>query len=83
MTKRIGLRVECAPGPRGEATPQAFSIGDSRVETAAVLDCWPSRDHEYFKVTGKDGGLYILRHDLATGEWELILSEWSGKETAS
>jgi hypothetical protein len=32
-----------------------------------------SPDHRYFKVRGNDGGIYIIRHDVASGAWELRL----------
>jgi hypothetical protein len=40
-----------------------------------VLDAWFGRDHRYFKVQGDDGGLYIVRHDVPSGDWELIFYE--------
>ncbi|WP_455378736.1 hypothetical protein [Petrachloros mirabilis] len=68
---RLIVRVECAAGHRGEEVPRSFFVGDRRIEVMEVLDCWPGRDHRYFKVRGNNGGLYILRHDTPSGEWEI------------
>lgn len=55
--------------------PRAFLVGDRRIEVLEVLDCWPGRDHGYFKVRGEDGGLYILRYDAPADGWEMTLFE--------
>ncbi len=75
MDPRLIIRVECSAGHRGEETPTAFFIGNRRIEVVEVLDFWPGRDHRYFKVQGDDGGLYILRQGLPSGEWEISLFE--------
>ena len=73
--RHMAVRVECYAGYRGEETPRVFFLGDRRVEVAAVLDSWLAPDHRYFKVQGEDGGLYILRHDVDSGEWEITVFE--------
>ena len=55
------------------AAPGHFFVGSRRVEAIAVLDRWLGADHSYFKVQGDDEATYILRHDLATDDWELTL----------
>jgi hypothetical protein len=45
-----------------------------------VLDRWLAPDHRYFKVDGDDGCRYILRHDVASGGWELTMFERVGAE---
>lgn len=75
MIKPMTVRVECHPGHRGEKVPHVFSVGDRRIEVVEVLDCWTGRDHRYFKVRGSDSGLYILRHDTPSDEWEITLFE--------
>ena len=77
-TEPLDVRVECYAGYRGEETPTRFHLGDRRVEVADVLDRWVARDHRYFKVRGDDGGVYILRHDVAGERWELTLFEAPG-----
>lgn len=72
---RLIVRVECVSDHRGEAVPRRFFVGDHRIEIMEVLDCWPGRDHRYFKIKGDDGGLYILRHDTPSDKWEITLFE--------
>jgi hypothetical protein len=71
----IPIRVECYAGHRGEETPRAISIGDRRIEVAALLDQWLAPDHRYFKLRGADGDLYLVRHDTASDRWELTMFE--------
>jgi hypothetical protein len=69
----VALRVECHAGHRGEETPRALIIDDRRIEVVEVVDRWLAPDHRYFKVTGDDGDLYIVRHDPAADVWELTM----------
>ena len=73
--RATGLRVECYAGYRGEETPRRFTLGTRRVEVVEVLDGWLAPDHRYFKLLGDDGACYILRHDIESGAWELVLFE--------
>jgi hypothetical protein len=69
MPVKIG--VECYAGYRGEEIPRSFQLGQERIQVKDVLDRWLSPDYRYFKVSGKDGTIYILRHDSQSFEWEL------------
>jgi len=69
------IRVECHAGHRGEETPRRFQMDNRMVEVAEIVDQWPAPEHRYFKVTGGDGGSYILRHDTPTGRWALVMYE--------
>ena len=69
------IRVDCHAGHRGEETPCRFQLGNRTVGVVEVTDQWLAPDHRYFKVAGDDGGCYILRHDMATGRWALVLYE--------
>jgi hypothetical protein len=42
------------------------------------LDRWLDPQHRYFKVRGDDGGVYVLRHDVPSDDWELILFNAGG-----
>lgn len=75
MDPQVIVRVECSAGHRGEEVPRAFFVGNRRMEVVEILDYWPGRDHRYFKVRSGDGGLFILRHDMPSGEWEITLFE--------
>lgn len=70
---RIKISVECEAGYDGEQTPYRFHLCKRRRQVTEVLDRWLAGDHRNFKVKGDDGGLYVLRHVLTTGLWELTL----------
>lgn len=76
--KRINManlvvKVDCYAGYRGEESPQRFYLRDKPIAIKEILDRWLSPDHRYFKVRGEDEGIYILRHDTESWEWELIM----------
>ena len=71
----MNVSVECYAGHRGEQTPRRFRLGDRVVDVKEVLDAWLAPDHRYFKVRSDEGDTYILRHDPASGAWELTLFE--------
>ena len=67
------IRVECYAGHRGEEAPRRFFLGERAIEVAEIVDRWLAPEHRYFKVRGDDGGIYILRQDVARDIWEMIL----------
>jgi hypothetical protein len=67
----IAVRVECYAGYRGEETPRVLWLGPNRIDVREVRDRWLAPEHRYFKIIGGDGALYIIRHDVVSGEWEL------------
>ncbi len=67
----MAIRVECYAGYRGEQEPRAFWLGVRRLEVRAVLDRWVAPSQRWFKVDAGDGNLYVLRHDEASGNWEI------------
>ena len=69
------IRVECHSGHRGEETPTRFLLGDRAVDIKDVIDRWLAPDHRYFKVRGDDDVIYILRHDVELGAWELTMMD--------
>ena len=71
--ERLAVRVECYAGCRGEETPRCLYLGPRRIRVEAVLDHWLAPEHRYFKLRGDDGGVYILRYDIAADRWELTL----------
>lgn len=72
------IRVECYAGHRGEETPRRFAFNGRWIEIIGVLDAWLAPDHRYFKVRADDGACYILRHDVATAEWEVWMFDRTG-----
>ena len=79
----LAIRVECYAGHRGDETPRRFWIGERPVMASEILDRWLAPDHRYFKVAGDDGGVYILRFDVAGGRWEMTMFQRSGRGDAS
>ena len=69
----LSIRVECYAGHRGEQTPRVIQLDDRRIEIAEVLDQWLAPDHRYFKLRGADGDVYLVRHDVRSGSWELTM----------
>jgi hypothetical protein len=67
----LKVSVECYAGHRGEQEPRAFTLGETRFAVVEILDRWLDPEHRYFKVAADDGRRFILRHDSASGEWEL------------
>ena len=71
----MDIRVECYAGHKGEQTPRTIVIGERRIVVADVVDQWLSPDHRYFKVRGDDRATYIVRQDVASGDWTLTMFE--------
>jgi hypothetical protein len=67
----LSLNVESYAGYRGEETPRRIRFGARTVEVVEIIDRWHGPDHRYFKIKGSDGAIYILRHDVPRGGWEL------------
>ena len=78
MNLTIAVRVECYDGYKGEQTPRVVHLGEQRIDVAEVLDQWLAPTHRYFKVLGKDGHTYIVRHDVVTRSWELSMFQRVG-----
>jgi len=68
------LRVECYAGYRGDETPRRLVLAD-RVVDVEVIDRWIGPDHRYFKLRAAGGAVYVVRHDLDSGEWDLDVYE--------
>ncbi len=77
----IEIRVSCYAGYRDEESPQCFFLREHKVDVRRIVDRWLAPDHRYFKVLGDDGAIYILRHDIATNQWELILYDRTHPES--
>jgi len=69
----VRVQVDCYAGYRGEETPRNIRLGGGTIEIREILDRWLGPDHRYFKVRGEDGGAYILRHDIESWTWDLVL----------
>ncbi len=79
----MSIRVECYAGYRGEETPRRIWMGTRQIEVSKILDRWLAPDHRYFKILGNDNSVYILRHDIASWNWELtFFQECAGLKTS-
>jgi len=67
----MALRVECSPGLGGDAEPLVVWFGSRRVGVRAIVDRWFAPRRRWFRIDADDEQLYVLRHDEATGEWDL------------
>ncbi len=67
----MAIHVECYAGYRGEQEPLAFWLGEHRLAVRAIVDRWLAPTQRWFKVEVDGGNLYVLRHDEASGDWEL------------
>jgi len=79
MAMPFPIVVDCQPDPGGEPIPHALHFGLARVAVKVLVARWHGRDHRYFKLLGEDGAVYIVRHDLHAGLWELAFYD-SGQE---
>lgn len=67
----MGIQVDCHAGYRGEQEPRAFHLDERRLEVVEIVDRWIEPGRRWFKCRAGDGNTYILRHDEASGEWQL------------
>jgi hypothetical protein len=71
------IKVKCYAGYRGEETPRIISFRSREVAVKKVLDRWLDPAHRYFKILGDDKGIYIIRHNMDSWDWELIFYQES------
>lgn len=67
------IEVDCEPDKLQEPMPHRLRFDNRSVEIVDILDRWLAADHGYFKVRGEDNATYILRHDVGSGSWELVM----------
>jgi len=71
----VSLEVETKPDPRGLDIPVRLRMDGRSIDVAKLVDEWRGKEHRYFKLTGEDGNLYIVRFDEPAGRWEITLFE--------
>ena len=64
------IRVEYQAGLGGEPEPAVVWFGERRLAVQTITDRWYGTDRRWWKLQTEDG-LYVLRRDDASGEWEL------------
>ena len=65
-------------GRRGQYDPHVFHLGQRRLPVVAILEQWAEEPHRYFRVRVEDGRRFLLRHDRASGDWELAAAYGGG-----
>ena len=78
----LPIRVLTYSGYKADERPTSFMYGERTMQIREIVDRWYDPDHKCFKVRADDGGLYLLRHDLNSDQWELVETEdESGSES--
>jgi hypothetical protein len=63
---------------RGQCNPHVFHLGQRRLPVVAILEQWTQAPYCYFRVRVEDGRRFLLRHDPASGEWQLAAAYGGG-----
>lgn len=63
------IEVIAYSGYRANERPMYFLCAGKRVEVTRLLDRWYGLEHDYFKVLGSDGSVYLLK-------WHRTLDLW-------
>jgi hypothetical protein len=71
MDERLSIACETYSGCAADERPVAIRLGPRRVAVREIRDRWLGEDHAYFKCSGEDGVVYLIRHDRRTDTWEL------------
>jgi len=75
------IQVECYAGYRGEEIPRFIRMAKNKIKVKEIVDRWIAPDHRYFKLIGEDDATYIVRHETATWQWELVFYQTAQKIT--
>ena len=65
------LDVQCYAGRKADERPVRFRMGDRDYMVEEIVDQWYGPEDQFYKVRADDGNLYILRQNIADGEWSL------------
>lgn len=71
----LKFTVSAYSGYKADERPTAFTLGERSFQVREINDRWYGEDHAYFKLTADDGNLYVIRHNLETDGWEMVLTE--------
>jgi hypothetical protein len=76
------VTVEAYAGYKGEETPRAFTLEGARLLVSEIVARWYTETHCYFRVSASDQHRYVLRYDLDTMIWELVMGETTNDEAS-
>ena len=74
----------CVYGPSrgGEEQPMVFYLGARRLPVVAITGRWRDGGYRCYEVSVDDGRRFVLRHEPATGRWELAAVYRAGRNMA-
>jgi hypothetical protein len=53
--------VHCYSGYKANEKPVCFLLEGKKVDVKRIIDRWYGQEHDYFKVLGNDGLVYLLK----------------------
>ena len=59
----MDIQVECYAGYKADETPLCFYLGERKIKVIEIIKQWRTPDYLFFKISGDDGQIYILRTD--------------------
>lgn len=65
------INVECCMRRSGELEPYMFRLGERRLHVARIVERLIQAGERIFTVCVDDGRCFVLRQDLANGDWSL------------
>lgn len=71
----LSVEVVTQPNATDQRDPVELIVGQRRIRVARVYDRWFGEGYHYVKFLGADGAIYVIRHDDASGAWELTFFE--------
>lgn len=66
------ITVSAYSGYKANERPTAFIVDGRRHDVVHVIDRWYGVEHDYFKVLGEDGKVYLLRWHRMLDLWFLV-----------
>ncbi|MBN1819390.1 MAG: cytoplasmic protein [Prolixibacteraceae bacterium] len=84
MNDLIPVKVECHSGYKADEFPKYFYFDNIRFKITEISDRWYEGGlnpdfpvANYLKVITNDKKIYILKHEISTGNWYLLIKEES------
>ncbi len=71
-TRREQIRVESYSGYKANERPTSFFLEGRRVGVLDVIDRWYGTEHDFFKVLGDDGRIYLLKWQRLVDKWFMV-----------
>ncbi len=71
-SRDIEIEVIAYSGYKANERPMFFVLGLQKIEVTSVLDRWYGPEHDYFKVAGDDGRVYIIKWNRNLDVWFLV-----------